>query len=71
MNEFNAELQKLVGVFAELKKDQENLDQSAKLLQGKMQIENEKLGAFLKAHGLPDNFTMPEALAFAVSKARE
>lgn len=71
MNEFNAELQKFVGIFGELKTEQEALNQNGQMLEAKMQIENEKFGTFLKSHGLPDNFTMPEALALAISKARE
>lgn len=71
MNEFCVELQKFVGQFDLIQSEETEINEKAKMLDAKRKIKMEDFGSFLKSHGLPDNFTLPQALALAVTKSRD
>lgn len=64
MTEFKAKLLKIAGMFEELKAEE-------RAIAHKSNAANLELQALLKESGLPENFTLPEALLLAIEKAHD
>lgn len=64
MNNFETTLVKFVEESESLQKRELALNQENRLF-------GEKLAGFLKEHGLPENFTVPQLAILAVRKSRE
>ena len=64
MNEFYTQLLKHEEKFTELQKKEMELKME-------MHMANEAFGGFLKEHGLPEHFTMAQAMMLAVRKSRD
>lgn len=62
MTEFNEKLVAIASKFSELKTLEKELGH-------KSNVANMELQSLLKDHGLPENFTLPEALLLAIEKA--
>ncbi len=63
MSEFEKELLEFVGKFKDLQNDENIIGARAHMITGQFQD-------FLKRNGLPEKFTMAEALHLAISKSR-
>lgn len=63
MNEFEKELLEFVSRFKELQNDENTIQMRSHLISGQFQD-------FLRKNGLPEKFTMAEALHLAVKQSR-
>lgn len=63
MNAFEIQLMKLTEESQELQKGEMEL-------RSKAQLFNQKLMGFLKEHGLPDDFTLPQLALLSIRKSR-
>ncbi len=63
MNPFEVELIQFVEKFKELQSDENTLGLRAQMITGQFQD-------FLKSNGLPEKFTMAEALQLAIKRSR-